>query len=105
MDVILAENHDLVQVLRKDLDQGEAETIALAKQTSADVVLIDEATGYQIARLYNLPVVRTLYLLKTAKERQLIPHVKPIVEEMVQAGRWYSERVIEAFLRDVGERH
>jgi len=103
VEVAAVENRDLVQVLRKDLDQGEAETIALAKQYHADVVLIDEAIGYQIARLYELPVVRTLYVLKTAKERRLIPYVKPIVEEMVRAGRWYSTRVIEGFLRDVGE--
>lgn len=103
VDVLSVENHDLVQVLRKDLDQDEAETIALAKQLHADVVLIDEAMGYQIACLYDLPVIRTLYVLKTAKKQQLIAHVKPIVEEMIQAGRWYSKRVIESFLQDVGE--
>ena len=69
----------------------------------ADVVIIDENAGYQIANLFDLPVVRTLSILKVAKNKNIIRQIKPVVEEMIQKGRWYSKIVIDKFLRDVGE--
>lgn len=103
VEVASVHNQELVRSLQKDLDAGEAETIALAIQMKADVVLIDEFAGYQIARNFDLPVVRTLSMLKTAKGRQLISEVRPLVEEMVRKGRWYSQAVIEQFLQELGE--
>jgi len=50
-----------------------------------------------------LPVVRTLSVLKAAKNKNIISRVTPIVEEMVQKGRWYSKNVIAKFLRDAEE--
>ncbi|WP_420828283.1 DUF3368 domain-containing protein [Desulfonema limicola] len=29
--------------------------------------------------------------------------VRPVVEDMIQKGRWYSRGVIEKFLNDIGE--
>jgi uncharacterized protein len=103
VEVVSVQNTELVLSLKKDLDQGEAETIALSKQLHADIVLIDENAGYQIAKLFELPVVRTLSLLKTAKEKKIISAVKPLIEEMVQKGRWYSKAILDKFLRDIGE--
>jgi predicted nucleic acid-binding protein len=103
VEVVPVRNQELVRSLQKDLDIGEAETIALAIQMSADIVLIDEFAGYQIAKNFDLPVVRTLSVLKTAKRRQIIAQVRPLVEAMVQKGRWYSQALIEQFLRELGE--
>lgn len=96
-------NIELVKALTKDLDPGEAETIALARELKADVVIIDENAGYRIAKLLDLPVVRTLSVLKVAKKRKVISAIRPIVEEMVLKGRWYSARVVENFLSEIGE--
>ncbi len=38
-------NFPLVNALRQDLDRGEAETIALAIEINADLVLLDEREG------------------------------------------------------------
>nr|WP_295403844.1 DUF3368 domain-containing protein [uncultured Thiocystis sp.] len=38
-----------------------------------------------------------------AKEKGYIKHVKPVLEEMVAKGRWYSEAVCRAFLTQAGE--
>jgi predicted nucleic acid-binding protein len=96
-------NKEIVQYLSKDLDKGESETIPLATQMRADVVIIDESAGYQIAKLFDLPVVRTLSLLKVAKEKNIIKKIYPILDEMVKNGRWYSDSVVKKFLNDVGE--
>lgn len=103
VQVVSPENQEAVLVLRKDIDQGEAETIVLAKQMKADAVIIDEYAGYQIARFLSLPVIRTLSVLKTAKNKKIIGNVRPVVEEMIRKGRWYSKDVIEKFLYDAGE--
>ena len=103
VEVEPVKNEDLVHLLMKDLDRGESETIALAKQRKADIVIIDEIAGYQIAKHFDLPVVRTLSVMKTAKERGIIKNIAPLLSEMVQKGRWYSIDVIEKFLKIVGE--
>jgi hypothetical protein len=103
VEVEAVKNEDLVHLLMKDLDRGESETIALAKQKKADIVIIDEIAGYQIAKHFDLPVVRTLSVMKTAKERGIIKKIAPLLSEMVQKGRWYSIDVIEKFLKIVGE--
>ena len=103
VDVVSVKNDEIVNILTKDIDKGESETIALAKQMNADVVIIDESAGYQIAKLFDLPVVRTLSLLKVAKEKNIIKEIRPVLDEMVQKGRWYSDRVVIKFLREVGE--
>ena len=103
VNIIPVKNQLFVRSLQKDIDLGEAETIALAIQMNAHVILIDEAAGYQIAKMFDLPVMRTLSLLATAKRKQIISSVRPLVEEMIQNGRWYSRPLIEQFLRDLGE--
>lgn len=103
VEVVSVQNEDFVMFLRKDIDKGEAETIALARQMNADVVIIDENVGYQIARHFGLSVVRTLSILEVAKNKRIISRIRPIVEQIVQRGRWYSKSVIEKFLGDVGE--
>ncbi|GAK53087.1 nucleic acid-binding protein contains PIN domain-like protein [Candidatus Moduliflexus flocculans] len=103
VEIVPVENLLFARSLQKDIDRGEAETIALSIQISADVVLIDEAAGYQIAKNFDLPVIRTLSLLKTARQKQIISHVRPLVEEMVRKGRWYPRVLIEQFLHDLGE--
>ena len=101
--VISVQNKDLVQFLEKDLDRGESEVIVLAKELKADVVIIDENIGCQIAKHFDLPVIRTLSILKTAKERGVIGEVSPMLDKMIQKGRWYSNEVVDYFLKSIGE--
>ncbi|MEA3643182.1 MAG: DUF3368 domain-containing protein [Lamprobacter sp.] len=92
-------------LLLNQLDAGEAETIILAREIQADDVVIDENRGYRLAQQFGLPVVRTLSLLLRAKEKGLITQIKPILEEMVTRGRWYSPAVCRAVLLQSGEIH
>ena len=92
-----------VGFLCHDLDRGEAETITLAKELQADTVILDERTGYQIAKQQGLHVIGTLTVLLMAKQQGLIPSVRPLLDEMIQKGRWYSQSVYHSFLRQIGE--
>ena len=90
-------------LLLNKLDLGEAETIILAKDIKADIVLIDENIAFKIAKDSGLKPIRTLSILLLAKEQGLIDMCKPLLDEMVQKGRWYSQRVYTLFLQKAGE--
>ncbi|NOR69960.1 MAG: DUF3368 domain-containing protein [Methylomarinum sp.] len=89
--------------LLSQLDLGETETIILAKEIDADFVIIDENIAYKIAKSSELNVVRTLSILLRAKEKGLIPALKPLLDEMIIKGRWYSQRVYKTILEQAGE--
>jgi len=89
--------------LLNQLDLGETETIILAKEIDADFVIIDENIAYKIAKSSELNVVRTLSILLRAKEKGLIPALKPLLDEMIIKGRWYSQRVYKIILEQAGE--
>jgi len=89
--------------LLNDLDIGEAEAIVLAKEIDADALIIDERTGFAIARSQNINAIGTLTVLLIAKQNGLIAKVKPILDEMIAKGRWYSKHVYYEFLRQINE--
>ena len=86
-----------------DLDLGEAEAILLSLEIEADVLIIDERLGYQIAKSQKINAIGTLSVLLMAKQQGLIENVKPLLDEMIQKGRWYSRKVYNNFLRQIGE--
>ena len=91
------------ELLLNQLDSGEAETIILAKEIEADFVIIDENLGYKFANNAGLKTIRTLSILLKAKEKNIISEIKPLLDEMIIKGRWYSTNVYEAFLERAGE--
>jgi predicted nucleic acid-binding protein len=89
--------------LLDDLDLGEAESILLAGEIKADVLIMDERSGYKIAQKKGLFVIGTLTVLLMAKKRGMIKEVKPMLDQMIQKGRWYSNHVYDYFLKSIGE--
>jgi len=89
--------------LLKELDAGEAETIILAKEMNADFVIIDESLGYKIANNVGLTAIRTLSILLKAKEKGYIFQLKPLLDQMINNGRWYSNNVYQAILMQANE--
>jgi predicted nucleic acid-binding protein len=63
---------DMVNSLPVDLGRGERETIALAIETDADLVVVDDQEGRRIARNRGLRVTGTIGILIEARERGLI---------------------------------
>jgi hypothetical protein len=73
---------DLASVarLKIELDQGEAEAIVLAKETKADLLLIDEKLGRQIAVREGLRISGLLGLCVDAKLSGRISSLRELVE-------------------------
>lgn len=83
------QNQDLVTALRRDLDRGEAETIALALEIGADLVLLDEKEGRHTAQRFGLRVVGVVGILLEAKGQGAIHTVHPHLDALRQTAGFY----------------
>lgn len=92
-----------LQELGQLLDLGEAEAIALAEQLDARFLLIDEAAGRQIARRRGVPLTGVAGVLLSAKATGAVVAVRPILEEISNAGYRLSPRLVSGVLERVGE--
>ncbi|HAA32490.1 MAG TPA: DUF3368 domain-containing protein [Cyanobacteria bacterium UBA8553] len=92
-----------VSLLLPKLDRGEAEVITLATEKQAQLVLIDELTARKVANSLNLNVSGSVGILIRAKQVGEIVAVKPLLDAMTQQGIYFSQRFIDAVLRQVGE--
>ena len=94
--------NDLAMVarLKVKLDLGEAEAIVLAKETKADLLLIDEKLGRQVAVREGLRISGLLGLCVDARRIGEISSLRELVEKLeLEAGFRVSPAVKEqAFL-------
>lgn len=72
----------LIQSLLKNLDEGEAEAIVLAKELHADYLLIDERKGWKIADGMGIASIGLIGVLLRAKNEGFLPAVMPVVDEL-----------------------
>jgi uncharacterized protein len=97
-------NQRLAAALGNDLDQGEAEAIALATEIQADVLLIDEKEGRNVARSAGVPVRGVLGILVRAKSNGEIPSVKAEIDALRSLACFFISPLLEAeVMRSVGE--
>jgi predicted nucleic acid-binding protein len=98
-------NRTAVTALQLELDDGEAEAIALAVEASADLLLLDEALGRDIAARFGLRFIGLLGCLVEAKKRELVSSVRPIVDDLIEeASFWIGRPLYERVLQAAGER-
>ncbi|CAG0928861.1 hypothetical protein TFLX_01106 [Thermoflexales bacterium] len=98
------QNQALADVLKLELDRGEAEAVALALELKADLLLIDERKGRAIATRLGLVYIGLLGALVEAKRCGLIPAVKPIVDNLIaKAGFWINVDLYQRVLQSVAE--
>jgi len=90
-------------VIDQFLDRGEAEVIQLAIDCRLRRVCLDDLRGRKTAQAVGLNVMGLLALLGKAKVRGIIPSLKPLTDKLLAAGAWYSPKLIQAVLAEVGE--
>lgn len=96
INILSVKDKDLVSVLMLTLDKGEAEAIALAQETHADLLIIDEIKGRKYAKQLKLKIIGLIGILLLAKEEKLIENVTEVLVELrVKAGFWVSDRLFE----------
>jgi len=99
-----AENRALVQSLSIELDSGEAELLALAILTEADILLIDDCAGRRAAMYHGVVVTGALGIVLRAKKCGRIASVAEVMDRLVtEAGFFISTKVRAQFLLEAGE--
>ncbi len=88
------------------LDSGEREALALAMQTRAEVVLLDELRGRRVAKRLGVPTIGTLGVLVEAKQRGLIPNIRGELRQLQEHSQLQLTIELEQLvLRLAGEDH
>ncbi|CAN5263939.1 hypothetical protein BH10ACI1_BH10ACI1_25900 [soil metagenome] len=97
-------NLQKVQSLQTNLDEGEAQAIALALEINCDLLLMDERIGTTIARREGLQTVGLVGVLIKAKEVGIIKEVREILDELKNiAGFWLDAKLEKKILEQLGE--
>lgn len=92
-----------LEAVTEDLGKGERAAIALALETEADLIILDDEQGRRTARKHGLAVTGTIGVLVEARERKLIPSIRRALDCLVEAGLWIDERLYHRVLQAYGE--
>ncbi len=97
-------NRRYQQLLDLFLDLGEASAIALALEKDDVLLVLDDLKGRKEAQRLGFRVTGTLGILVKAKQKGLIPELKPYVDQLKAVGFRISPKIEEAILRKGNEK-
>lgn len=97
------QNLAVAATLKTQVDEGEAEAIALAMELGDVFLILDDRKARQLALQLNLKVIGTVGMLLRAKGKGIITEIKPLLAALNQADFRISEPLIQNALRIAGE--
>jgi hypothetical protein len=87
-----------------ELDEGEAEAIALFSEEPVEALLLDEKNARRVARRLSLPTLGTIGILIWAKQTGLILTLKEQLDALQTQGKFRLSRLVyQEALRRIGE--
>jgi predicted nucleic acid-binding protein len=81
------------------LGKGELEAMALYKQLHADFLLVDDKRARKIAILNHIEITGSQGILLLAKQKGLIPEVKPFLDQLKKSDLRIDDRLITKTLQ------
>lgn len=94
IEVVDPTNQTLIHFLRKDLHEGESETIALAVEEKPEIVFLDESEARRIAKVYGFNITGVIGILIRAKREGLIPSLREELDKLRnEAGFWIGDDI------------
>jgi predicted nucleic acid-binding protein len=96
-------DRDVVAQFRTVLGAGESEVIALAKESDADLIILDDEDARDAALSEGLNVVGLLAFLVLAKEEGIIDQVRPLLDALRRQGFFISDDLYHHILRKSDE--
>jgi len=94
---------ELEAAFRLQVDAGEAAALALAARNRHACLLMDDARGRSFAELNGFRCIGTLGWLVRAKRATLVPALRPLFDQLQQAGWYIDVRLLTDVLKAVGE--
>lgn len=91
-------------ILRLLIDAGEAESIQLALEQNARLLIIDDRKGRKTAKSHGIQVIGTGGILISAKKAGLLGKVAPILDELAGVGYRLSPELCERIIELADER-
>jgi len=93
-------NQVLVKSLAQKLDAGESEAIVLALELNADLLLMDERLGRNVARRFGIDVTGVVGILLMAKSQGHLSAIKPDLDRLRdELDFWMSESLYQQALQ------
>ena len=94
IEVVDPTNQTLIHFLRKDLHEGESETIALAVEEKPEIVFLDESEARRIAKVYGFNITGVIGILIRAKREGLILSLREELDKLRnEAGFWIGDDI------------
>ena len=99
---VVIEDGKAVELLRRatGLDIGESEAIILSDICKAELLLMDESKGRQVAKQMGLHLMGTVGMLRAAHEEKLLSYeeIRQCIEGLRANGRHISDRLFEQLM-------
>ena len=103
--VVTVKEPEAVKLLQRatGLDLGESEAIIYADDTNADVLLMDEIRGRQVAKSMGIYIMGTIGVLLFAYEEKILSgfEVAEILDKLKKSNRHISDELIEYALSKI----
>lgn len=88
----------VLSILSKGIHSGEAEAIALSIELHADILLIDEKEGKQVAQEFGVRTIGILGVVLLAKKERLIVEAKVLFDLLRNKTKFYFSDSLYQFL-------
>ncbi|MEQ8417000.1 MAG: DUF3368 domain-containing protein [Imperialibacter sp.] len=85
------------------MDFGESESVILYDELKADFLLIDDNKARTIAESLNVKCIGSIGLLMQAKLNGSIVELRPIFQKWISSGRFFSKKLLNTVLTEIGE--
>jgi predicted nucleic acid-binding protein len=104
LEVRTPANQPLLHSLRHELDDGEAEVIALAVEHRGSLALLDESDARRIASSFRVEKTGAIGVLIRAKLEGRIPSLRAELDKLrTEAGFWIEDDLYHAVIEAAGE--
>ena len=112
-DVPQLENYPWIQIMNVDMPEylslivdlglGESEVLAIATNHPSALVILDDKLARRIAEMREFRLTGTAGVLLRAKEKGLIPALKPVIEKLLSLNFRLKPDLVNAILELAGE--
>lgn len=103
LTVVAVQNRAVVAALNTQVDDGEAEAIALALEIGNVFAILDDLAARRVATQLGLKIIGTVGVLLRAKQQGIISEIRPLLIALNQADFRISGALVCRALEIAGE--